>query len=174
MGFLLDFGFTQSISDRRLFHLTDEEGLLLIAGTFVDDFKVVVQLESKAAEINKAWEGGTAAPLDVDAAAREFFGLNYMRGGSVIKISCHKATGDLAEKLRSWAYSVPALGPGLSARRRCRRAPSAGSSPAPGPTTGCCPTRHFPGHAASWDSRGGSCVMPGLAPCWHLSQSLGG
>ena len=36
-GFLLDFGFTQSITDRRLFHLTDENGLLLVVGTFVDD-----------------------------------------------------------------------------------------------------------------------------------------
>ena len=49
-GFLLDFGFTQSITERRLFHLTDEDGLVYIFGTVVDDFKVVVQLESKAWE----------------------------------------------------------------------------------------------------------------------------
>ena len=36
-GFLLDFGFTQSITGRRLFHLADKDGLLLIAGAFVDD-----------------------------------------------------------------------------------------------------------------------------------------
>ena len=42
-GFLLDFGFTQSITELRLFHLTDEGGLVLIVGMFVDDCKVVVQ-----------------------------------------------------------------------------------------------------------------------------------
>ena len=36
-GFLLDFDFTQSVTDRRLFHLTNEDGLLLIAGTLADD-----------------------------------------------------------------------------------------------------------------------------------------
>ena len=36
-GFLLDLGFTQSITDRRLFHLAHKDGLLLIVGTFVDD-----------------------------------------------------------------------------------------------------------------------------------------
>ena len=48
-GFLLDFGFTRSITDRRLFHLTDKSGLLLIAGTFVEHCRAVVQSESKAA-----------------------------------------------------------------------------------------------------------------------------
>ena len=40
--FLLVFGFTKPITDRRLFHLTDEDGLVLIDGTFVDDCKAVV------------------------------------------------------------------------------------------------------------------------------------
>ena len=35
--FLLRFGFTQSAVDRRLFYLHDKSGLLLMAGTFVDD-----------------------------------------------------------------------------------------------------------------------------------------
>ena len=53
-GFLLDFGFTQPITDRRLFHLTDKDGLLLIVGTSVDDCKVVVRV--KAAKLTRAWE----------------------------------------------------------------------------------------------------------------------
>ena len=44
------------LTDRRLFLLTDEDGLILIVGTFVDDSKVMVQSESKAAEFSKAWE----------------------------------------------------------------------------------------------------------------------
>ena len=32
-GFLFNFDFAQSITDRRMFHLTDENGLVLIAGT---------------------------------------------------------------------------------------------------------------------------------------------
>ena len=98
-GFLLDFGFTQSITDRRLFHLTDEGGRLLIVGTFVDDCKVVIQSESKAAEFTKAWEERYRDPPDVEATARDFLGLKYTRVGSTITISCNKATDDLAEKL---------------------------------------------------------------------------
>ena len=41
-SFLLGFGFTQSTADRRLFYLKDKTGLLLMAGTFVSDFKLVV------------------------------------------------------------------------------------------------------------------------------------
>ena len=41
-GFLLDLGFIQSTTDRRLFHLIDEDGLVLIAGSFVIDGKVLV------------------------------------------------------------------------------------------------------------------------------------
>ena len=52
-GFLLDFGFTQSITDRRLFLLTDDDGNILIVGTFVADCKAVVQSETKAAEVSK-------------------------------------------------------------------------------------------------------------------------
>ena len=38
-GFLLYFSSTQLITDRRLFHLTDEGDLALVVGTFVDDCK---------------------------------------------------------------------------------------------------------------------------------------
>ena len=38
-------------------------------------------------------------PPDVEAAARDFLGLKYTRDGSVISISYHKATEDLAQKL---------------------------------------------------------------------------
>ena len=31
-GFLIDFGFTQPITDRRLFHLTDEAGACSLPG----------------------------------------------------------------------------------------------------------------------------------------------
>jgi len=102
-GFLLDFGFTQSITDRRLFHLADEGGRLLIVGTFVDDCKVVIQSESKAAEFTKAWEERYRDPPDVEATARDFLGLKYTRVGSTITISCNKATDDLAEKLEGIA-----------------------------------------------------------------------
>ena len=54
--YLLDFGFTQSITDQHLFFLTDESGLPPIAGTSVDDFKAVVQPETKVAEFSKAWK----------------------------------------------------------------------------------------------------------------------
>ena len=92
-GFLLDYGLTQSITDRRLFHLIDENGPLLIVGTF----KVVVQSESKAAEFTKAWEERYRVPPDVEATARNFLGLKYTRDGSTIAISFNKATDDLAE-----------------------------------------------------------------------------
>ena len=36
-AFRLEFGFTQSIVDRRLFNLHDKAGLLLMMGTSVDD-----------------------------------------------------------------------------------------------------------------------------------------
>ena len=55
-GFLLYFGFAQSITDRRLFFLTNEDGLLLIAGTFVGDCKAALQSETIAAEFSKAWK----------------------------------------------------------------------------------------------------------------------
>ena len=169
-GFLLDF--TQSITDRRLLHLTDEDGLGLIAGTSVDDGKALVQSEFNAAEFSKAWEERYCDPPDVGATARDFLGLKYTRGRSAITISCRKAPGDLAEKLSGLG---PALGPGRNEHhRRCRRAPAVGWSPAPVPTTSCYQTRHFPGHAGSWDSRGGSFVVLGLTPCRHSSRSIGG
>ena len=98
-GFLLDFGFTQSITGRRLFHLTDENGLLLVVGTFVDDCQVVVQSESKAAEFTKALEERYRDPANVEATARDFLGLKYTLDGSTITTSCNKATDDLAGKL---------------------------------------------------------------------------
>ena len=42
-AFLLGFGFKQSIVDRRLFYLHGKMGIQLMAGTFVDDYKLVVQ-----------------------------------------------------------------------------------------------------------------------------------
>ena len=111
-GSLLDFGFTQSITDRRLFHLTDKGGLLLIAGTFVDDYKVVVQSESKAAEFTRAWEKRYRDPPEVEATARDFLGPKYTRCGWVITVSCQKATGDLAKKLSG-------LGPRLGDGAQC-------------------------------------------------------
>ena len=110
-GFLFDFGFTQSITDRRLFHLTDEDGLLLIVGTFVGDCKVVVQSESKAAEFKKAWEERYRDPPDVEATACDFPGLKNGREGSAITASCNKATDDLAEKLDGLAPRAGAGAP---------------------------------------------------------------
>ena len=111
-GFLLDFDFTQSVTDRRLFHLTDKDGLLLIAGMFVDDCKVLVQSDSKVAEFSKAWGERYRDPPDVEATARDLLGLKYTRVGSVITISCHNATDDLAEK-------PSGLGPRLGAGAQC-------------------------------------------------------
>ena len=48
IAFLLGFGFKQSIVDRRLFYLHDKSGPMLMAGTFVDDCKLVVQSETMA------------------------------------------------------------------------------------------------------------------------------
>ena len=81
-GFLLDFGFTQSITDRRLFHLTDENGLLLIVGAFVDDCKVVVQSESKAAEYTKAWEERYRDPPRRRGNGARFFRAQVQPGRS--------------------------------------------------------------------------------------------
>ena len=100
------------MADRRLFHLTEEGGLALIVDTFVDDGRALVQSESKAAELSKAWEVRCCDPPDVDATARDFPGLKYLRDGLVIKISCHKATDDLAGKLSG-------LGPRLGAGAQC-------------------------------------------------------
>ena len=55
-AFLLGFGFTQPIVDRRLFYLHDAEELLLMVGTFVDDCKLVVQNETMAAAFNREWD----------------------------------------------------------------------------------------------------------------------
>ena len=74
-GSLLALSFIDSITDRRLFFLADEGGLLLIAGTFVDDFKGVVHSETKAIEFNKTWEERYREPPDIDAATREILGL---------------------------------------------------------------------------------------------------
>ena len=63
----------------------------------MDDYKVVVQSKSKAAEFSKAWEGRYCDPPGVVATPRGFLELKYTRDGSVITTSCHKATGDLAE-----------------------------------------------------------------------------
>ena len=51
---LLGFGFTQSIVDRHLFYLHGETGLLPMAGTFVDDCKLVVQSQAMAAVFEAA------------------------------------------------------------------------------------------------------------------------
>ena len=162
-GFLLDFGFTQSITDRRLFPLTDEGGLLLVVGTFVDDFKVVVQSESNADKFTRAWEERYRDPPDAEATARDFLGLKYTRDGSVISISCNKATDDLAEKLNG-------LGPRLGAGAQCTtplpEGPlSAGWSSKLGPTIDCCPTRRFPERAESWGLQSGLCAMPDPVIC---------
>ena len=55
-AFLLGFGLTKSIVDRRLFYLHEKLGLLLMLGTFVVDCKLAVQSETMAAAFNKAWE----------------------------------------------------------------------------------------------------------------------
>ena len=55
-GFLRDFGFTQMITDRRRFHLTDKGGLLLIVGTFSDDLKVVVKSEIQGGRVHQSLE----------------------------------------------------------------------------------------------------------------------
>ena len=78
-AFLLGFGFTQSIVDRRLFYLDDKSGLLLMAGTFVDDFTLVVQSEAMAAALNEAREKRCRDPPDADATARDFLGHKYAR-----------------------------------------------------------------------------------------------
>ena len=78
-AFLLGFEFTQSIVDRRLFYLHDETGLLLMAGTFVDDCKLVVQSEAMAAAFNEAWRKRYRDPPDAEATARDFLGLKYVR-----------------------------------------------------------------------------------------------
>lgn len=55
-AFLLGFGFTQCTVDRRVFYPHDKSGLLLMAGTFVDEYRPVVQSGTMAAAFNKAWE----------------------------------------------------------------------------------------------------------------------
>ena len=78
-AFLLGFGFTQSIVDRHLFYLYDNSGLLVMAGTFVDDFKLVVQYGAMAAAVDEAWKEKYRDPPDADATARDFLGLKYVR-----------------------------------------------------------------------------------------------
>ena len=85
---------------------TDEGRLLFIAGKFADNYKVVDQLETKVAESSKAWEEKCHYPPDIDATARDFFGLRYMRDGPVITISCRKAMDDPAgEAERHWVLA---------------------------------------------------------------------
>ena len=60
-AFLLGFGFTQSTVDRRLFYLHGKVGFLVMAGTFVDDYKPVVPSGAMAAAFNGAWQK-TATP----------------------------------------------------------------------------------------------------------------
>ena len=72
----------------------------------------MVQSETKAAEFIKAWKKRYRDPPGVDATARDFLGLKYVRDGPVIAISCHKAIDDLAEKLSG-------LGPRQGAGAQC-------------------------------------------------------
>ena len=134
-AFFLEFGFTQSIVDRRLFYLHDRAGLLLMVGTFVDDCKAVVQFEAMAVAFNNAWEKRYRDPPDVDATARDFLGLKYNREEGTTAAGCGKALGNLVEKLeglmprRGGGGAVPTAPPRFL-RRRC-----ASSSTAPDPTT---------------------------------------
>ena len=120
-AFLLGFGFTQPIVDRRLFYLHDAEELLLMVGTFVDDCKLVVQNETMAAAFNREWDKRYRDPPGADVTARDFLGLKYVRatdeGGEAVTISCGKAVGDLEAKLSDLqpAYAASCLSP----RRRC-------------------------------------------------------
>ena len=74
-AFILEFRFTQSIVDRRLFYLPNKAGLLLMVGTSVGVCKLVVQSGAMAAAFNKAWEKRYRDPPDVDATAHDFGGL---------------------------------------------------------------------------------------------------
>ena len=98
-AFLLGFWFTQSIVDRRLFYFHDKSGPLLMMGTFVVDCKLVVQSGTIAAAFHKAWEKRHRGPPDVDATARDFPGLKYVRGGEgevgTVATGCCKALVDL-------------------------------------------------------------------------------
>ena len=98
--FLLELDFTQTIVDRRLFFMSDEEGRAVLLGTFVDDCNLVVRSESLAAGSNEEWEKKSSDPPGVGATARDFLGLRYDRvSADVIENSCGRALGDLDDKL---------------------------------------------------------------------------
>jgi len=129
--------FINSIADRRLFFLADEGGLLLIAGTFVDDFKGVVHSETKAIEFNKAWEERYREPPDIDAATREILGLNYVRVGTgrngdrdQLRQVKSKALGILSDELSGLGHRIGVgaqcsslLPPGALSRLECSAGP---------------------------------------------------
>mmetsp|Transcript_4068 Transcript_4068/g.9683 ORF Transcript_4068/g.9683 Transcript_4068/m.9683 type:complete len:381 (-) Transcript_4068:53-1195(-) len=100
-AFLLGFGLTQSIVDRRLFYLHGKSGLLLVVGTSVDDCKLV-QPETMAAAFNGAWKKKYRGPPDADATANDFLVPKYVRATDgekeTLKIGCGKALVDLEEK----------------------------------------------------------------------------
>ena len=76
------------------------ERLCVPAGTFVDDYKAVVQSEPLAARLNEEWEKKFSDPPDVDAVARDFLGLRYGTApAGMTEIGCGKALGDLGDKL---------------------------------------------------------------------------
>ena len=98
--FLLEFGFTQSVVDRRVFFLFDPERLLLCVGVFVDDNKVLIESEVMAAAFRARWALEFDEAPDMEATSRDFLGVAYRRVGShEMELSCGKALRDLADKL---------------------------------------------------------------------------
>ena len=91
------------------------------------------------AAFNKAWKKRYRGPPDVDATARDFPGLKYVRGredeAETVTAGCGKALVDLEEKPEGLMSRWGGGGAALTAPSRFPQRPCASSSTAPGPTT---------------------------------------
>ena len=109
-------------------------GLLLMVGTFMDDYKLVVQSEAMAAAFNEVWKRRYRDPPGAEATTRDFLGLKYVRAtdeeGESVTISCGKALGDLENNLGDLKPGgVP--GPAAPCRFPRRRCASWSATPDP-------------------------------------------
>jgi hypothetical protein len=113
--FLVDFGFQQSIVDRRCFYLHRGEETIIVC-IYVDDSFIWCSDDGLWAEFYAAWsarfppseeglKGASAA--DSAVAVREFCGLTISsKPDGSLEFSCGKLIADLARKLAP--YPVPA------------------------------------------------------------------
>ena len=103
---LKEWGFTQSIVDRRVFMQFDDDGLALVVGVFVDDNWILSQSPKLLAQFTERWMSEYDCAPDMAATKTEFCGVGMVRKDEdTVELHVDGTIDLLGESLTPYGYA---------------------------------------------------------------------